>query len=125
VLDLVGDFHRDIRGTKILLSGYGRLGYLQGFATQQIGKVGDMTAGLPPHDYVWRPYFEWYSQQNGRVLLEPESGQLKIVGMPVAADQAQPISREQQEQNFAEFRLEAARRIQSASTVTAMHRWIA
>jgi hypothetical protein len=125
VLDLVGDFHRDIRGTKILLSGYGRLGCLQGFSTQQIGKVGDMTAGLAPHDYVWRPYFEWYSDQNGRVLLEPEPCQLRIVGTPIAADQAEPISREQQEQNFAEFRREAAQRIQSASTVKSMHRWIA
>jgi hypothetical protein len=125
MLDLAGNFHRDIRGTRILLSGPGRMGYLQGFSTQQIGKVGDMTAGLPPHDYVWRPYFEWYSQQNGRVLLEPEPQQLRIVGMPIAADEAEPISREQQEQNFADFRREAAQRIQSASTVTAMHRWIA
>ena len=54
--DLEGDFHRDIRGAKIRFTGdAAETGtsaeaekYMEGFAVHQTGKVGDMTAGLPP-----------------------------------------------------------------------------
>ena len=75
--DLEGNFHRDIRGAKVRLIGgaseteQGVEGYMQGFAPHQTGQVGDMTAGLPPHDYVNYPYFEWYGSENGRVVLVP------------------------------------------------------
>lgn len=65
-LDLAGDFHRDIRGTKIRLRNPNptqdgdRAKYLEGFSPIQTGDVGDMTAGLPPADYVTYPYLEWY-----------------------------------------------------------------
>ena len=58
-LDLVGDFHRDIRGTKVRIRNPNptqdsdRAKYLEGFSPIQTGEVGDMTAGLPPADYVY------------------------------------------------------------------------
>jgi hypothetical protein len=62
--DLAGNFHRDIRGAKIRFKGDGKKddpeapSYTKGFACHQSGKVGDMTAGLPPHDYtVGQPYY--------------------------------------------------------------------
>src|SRR5512136_1616019 len=60
---LHGDFHRDIRGTKVRLTGAGQSDdpeaaeYMAGLAVHQTGKVGDMTAGLPPQDYVNYPYY--------------------------------------------------------------------
>ena len=56
--DLEGDFHRDIRGAKIHLTGDGQMddpeahSYMASFSPQQTGKAGDITAGLPPADYV-------------------------------------------------------------------------
>ncbi|MGB2755451.1 MAG: hypothetical protein WBD75_09845 [Phycisphaerae bacterium] len=81
--DLAGDFHRDIRGAKIHLVGKGRredpatAKYMDGLAVHQIGKVGDITAGLPPRDYAGYPYIEWYSKENGRVVLELEPEQVQ------------------------------------------------
>ena len=73
--ELEGDFHRDIRGAKIRFVGEGRdedpeaAGYVKGLALTQTGKVGDITAGLPPQDYAEYPYIEWYSEHNGRIVL--------------------------------------------------------
>lgn len=59
--DLAGDFHRDIRGTKIWFRGDPNLDItdaiacMEGFALHQTGRVGDMTAGLEPRDYVGYP----------------------------------------------------------------------
>lgn len=110
--DLEGDFHRDIRGTKIRLTvDPTEIGpsadaeqYMQGFATHQRGKVGDMTAGLPPADYVTGYcYLEWYAEDNGRVVLELEQRQVDVIGEPMPARESYPISREKQQQNMAEF----------------------
>src|SRR5690242_10493172 len=66
-LSLEGDFHRDIRGAAIHLKGRKLAApsnpakYLAGFSPVQEGKVGDITAGLPPRDYTHYPYIEWYS----------------------------------------------------------------
>jgi hypothetical protein len=139
-LDLVGDFHDDIRGKVIRLSNpdpvdrnesLDREGtYMEGFASMQRGDAGDITAGLPlgiwsedlsqkllqqqeliweenglpavereqrwqeiaqthrPHierkepfyPYAAYPYIEWYSEANGRVVLELEPEQVEIVG---------------------------------------------
>ncbi|MCX5638848.1 MAG: hypothetical protein NTX52_14315, partial [Planctomycetota bacterium] len=73
--DLQGNFHRDIRGAKIHFKGGasgdepGAEGYMEGFSSHQTGEVGDITAGLPPADYVSYPYIEWYGDQNGRIVL--------------------------------------------------------
>ena len=108
-LDLAGDFHRDIRGAKIRLrnpnlshNGNER-SYMEGFSPTQTGEVGDMTAGLPPADYVEYPYLEWYGQENGRVVLELEPEQVEVVGTPIPACESDPVSREKQQQNMAAF----------------------
>jgi hypothetical protein len=108
-LDLVGDFHRDIRGTKVRLRNPNptrdsdRAKYLEGFSPIQTGDVGDMTAGLPPQDYVSYPYFEFFSEQNGRVVLELDPEQVEVIGTPIPACESDPVSREKQQQNMAAF----------------------
>ncbi len=109
--DLKGDFHRDVRGAKIHFTGDASQTdpptdaqtAMEGFAVQQIGKVGDITAGLPPADYVSYPYIEWYSDENGRALIELEPQQVVVIGTPVPACESDPISRDQQNRNMAEF----------------------
>jgi len=116
-LDLSGDFHRDIRGTKIHLVGQGRRGdgeaakYMSGMALHQRGKAGDITAGLPPRDYVGYPFVEWYSARNGRVVLELEPGQMQVIGTPVPASESKPVSREEQDRNLAGFLCELAQNL--------------
>jgi len=107
---LGGNFHRDIRGAKIRLIGgatdneSGAEEYLQGFASHQTGKVGDITAGMPPADYVsGSVYIEWYSQLNGRVVLELEQDQIELLSTPIPAIESDPISREEQNRNMSEF----------------------
>jgi len=90
-LDLQGDFHEDIRGTKISLTNpdpkdrnesFERQGsYMDGMSEKQTGEVGDITAGLKDngkYPYVNYPYIEWFSQTNGRVVLELDQSQVKI-----------------------------------------------
>jgi hypothetical protein len=75
-LDLEGDFSADIRGAKFHLRnpnrkhGSDRANYMEGFSPTQTGKVGTMTGGLLSEDFVAYPYFEWYSEANGRVVLD-------------------------------------------------------
>jgi len=108
--DLQGNFHRDIRGAKIRFHNeqykdadlqeakkYHRLESLQ------TGVVGDITAGLPPHDYGRAPYIEWYSDQNGRVVVELDSEQIEIVGKPIPWQESFPVDRKQQGQNMMNF----------------------
>lgn len=107
--DLTGDFHRDIRGARIYLTGDAREKepgdeYMQGFSQMQTGQAGDITAGLWPYDYVKGfCYIEWFSQENGRVVLELESDQVQIIGKPLEADKCEPISRERQAVHMAEY----------------------
>ncbi len=114
--DLTGDFHRDIRGAKIRFTGNaaeadppaGIASDLDGLSPQQTGKTGDITAGLPPHDYGDNPYIEWYSDDNGRMLIELEPPQIQVIGTPIPACESEPISRQQQRQNMAEFLADVA-----------------
>jgi hypothetical protein len=109
--DLKGDFHRDIRGAKIRFQGDAYEAdaptdaeqYMEGFASHQEGRVGDITAGLPPADYVAYPYVEWFGEENGRVVIELEPMQVEVIGKPIPACESDPISREQQNRNMAEF----------------------
>ena len=114
-VDLRGDFHRDIRGAKIRFENRDRpepteevRQYMEGFATHQTGVAGDMTAGLPPQDYVDYPYLEWYSDQNGRVVLEFEPEQVQVIGTPLDWRKEQPVSREAQGRNMGKFLSEVA-----------------
>jgi hypothetical protein len=116
VLKLRGNFHRDIQGAMIRFRGEGRpdsaddLAYMEGFSTCQNGKVGDITAGLPPAEYTDYPYIEWYSEENGRVVLELDKDQVEVIGQPVPLEQAIPVSRQEQGENLAGFMHEVARR---------------
>jgi hypothetical protein len=108
--DLTGDCHRDIRGAKIRLKNDSPVGeaeemkeYMEGFGTHQTGRVGDITAGLPPQDYSPTPYIEWYSDRNGRVVLELDPTQVQVIGTPLAWENEKPISREQQARNMGQF----------------------
>ena len=106
---LEGDFHRDIRGAKIRFTGDAAeteppadaKQYMEGFTPHQTGKVGDITAGLPPHDYGQSPYFEWFGEENGRVVIELEPTQVDVIGTPIPPRESYPISREQQSRNMA------------------------
>ena len=110
-LDLEGNFHRDIRGAKIHFTGdayedstdVDSGNYFEGFAQHQTGKAGDITAGLPPHDYGRDVYIEWFEQENGRVVLELEPVQIEVIGTPIPAIESDPISRKEQRRNMAEF----------------------
>lgn len=108
--DLKGDFHRDIRGSLIHLtgdSGQASLShsgdYMKGFATKQTGSVGDITAGLPPQDYTNYPYIEWYGDANGRVVLELDKSQIEVETPPIPYIESDPIDRKVQAQNMASF----------------------
>ena len=109
LFDLEGNFHRDIRGAKIHFTGKrydndkNAEKYMQGFSLHQTGKVGDITAGLTPRDYVDYPYIEWYGDENGRVVLELEPEQIRVMGTPIPAIESDPISRQEQILNMAEF----------------------
>ena len=110
VFDLEGNFHRDIRGAKVRLCGDGESAdpnesqnYMKGFEAIQKGKAGDMTAGRPPQDYVDYGYFEWYSEANGRCVIELDPAQVELLAQPIPACESDPISRKNQTENMAEF----------------------
>lgn len=94
-LSLTGEFHRDIRRATIRLKGPADgtdcdAGYMEGFALLQTGSVGDITAGREPFDYVDYPYIEWFSNDNGRVVLELEPEQISVVGNPLPWEDENP-----------------------------------
>jgi hypothetical protein len=111
IFNLEGNFHRDIHGAKIRLRGNGESAnpeqsamYMEGFSTLQKGKVGDITGGFPPADYVEGScYVEWYSDDNGRCVLELEQDQIEILTPPIPACESDPIDRREQAENMAGF----------------------
>ncbi len=110
VFDLEGNFHRDIRGAKVRLRGDGEsvdaaqaAKYMESFSTLQKGKVGDMTAGLAPMDYVEYGYFEWYGDDNGRVVIELDTDQVELLTRPIPACESDVIDRKEQAENMAGF----------------------
>jgi hypothetical protein len=108
-IDLKGDFHRDIRGVKIRFANNlwadekFALDYLRYFKKRQTGKVGDITAGLPPRDFTPFPYIEWYGNENGRVVIELDPDQVEVIGVPIPACESEPISRDEQDQNMVDY----------------------
>jgi len=118
--NLKGDFHRDIRGSKIKLTGEGvnrevgnHKNYMKGFSPVQTGSVGDITAGLPTgkdlekgvdtYEYTSYPYIEWYSDKNGRCVLELEPSQIEIMTRPIPVIESDPIDRNKQHENMMGF----------------------
>jgi hypothetical protein len=88
-MNLKGDFREDIKGKVLLFVNptpqekWGMNGnYMEGFAKNQTGKVGDITAGFPLADgsyaYVDYPYIEWVSNANWRVVLELDPEQVAV-----------------------------------------------
>ncbi len=83
--DWDGDFCRDIRGARVVLAGKYEGGTMEateamkGFAERQRGKVGKITAGLPPQEYTPFPYIEWYGDSNDRVVMYVEAEQIRVV----------------------------------------------
>jgi hypothetical protein len=117
VLNLRGNFHRDIQGAKIRITGNARwedlaaMARMQGFSRCQNGKVGNITAGLPPADFGACPFIEWYSEENGRVVIEPDRDHMEVIGQPGPLGQAIPVSAREQAENMAEFLETIARSI--------------
>jgi hypothetical protein len=118
VLNLRGNFHRDIQGAKIRITGNARwesseaIARMRGFSRFQNGKVGNITAGLPPADFGVYPFVEWYSEENGRVVIEPDRNHIEVIGQPVPLEQAIPVSAREQAENMAEFLETIARSIE-------------
>ncbi len=118
MFDLKGNCHRDIRGARIRLSGNSRqddpeaASYMDGFASKQAGEVGDITAGLPPQDYVDYPYIEWFSEANGRVVIELNLGEVEVLTRPIPACESDPIPRESQQRKMAAFMHELSSKMQ-------------
>jgi hypothetical protein len=103
--DLRGNFLRDIRGSLVRLRGPGQADaeYMEGFSETQTGRVGDMTAGLPPHDYGKDIYFEWYGDDNGRVVLELAPGSVEVLTPPIPWIESDPRSPAQSHQQLHEY----------------------
>jgi hypothetical protein len=120
-VELEGDFHRDIRGAKIRFKGQGQdddpeaASYMDMLSAHQTGRVGDMTAGLPPRDYASYPYLEWYGDDNGRVVLELEPWQIEVIGTPLPYEQQEPVSRTQQARNMEGFLCDIAQGMAAAN----------
>jgi len=85
VINLEGDFCSDIQGKKIVLSGrfLGREAeaarHMEGFAEDQTGRAGKITAGMPPAEYTDFPFIEWDSEHNGRVVMYLEPHQIDVI----------------------------------------------
>jgi hypothetical protein len=68
---------------------------------------------LPPADYICGyAYLEWYSEQNGRVVLELDQDQIEVIGTPIPAVESDPISRAEQEGKMAKFLAGMGRELQ-------------
>lgn len=87
-LDLEGDFHDDIRGRTLHFwndhpsdmgydSSLGRIesAYMDTMHPTQRGKAGDITA-----DNHGSVYIEWYSERNGRVVLNLQRKYAEVLG---------------------------------------------
>lgn len=107
--DLTGNFHRDIQGTRIHINKEepavtDAKAYMKGFSTVQKGSAGDMTAGFEPADYVeGYVYLEWYSQDNGRVVIKLDQDRITVEGERVPDEKCIPVSRAEQAENMTEF----------------------
>ncbi|MBI2511884.1 MAG: hypothetical protein HYV96_07895 [Opitutae bacterium] len=103
-LELTGDCWRDLAGRRLeFVNPAPKPGLAESFAARQVGSVGDVTASrkvkvldFPLEDmhlyyktgrempWHWGNllYLEWFSERNGRVVIETASFELKIVAEP-------------------------------------------
>ena len=111
-LELEGNCHRDLAGSRCEFKNDSPLlNRRLDINPEQIGKVGDMTAGLEPRDYVGYPYLEWYGDRNGRVVVELDSEQIQVIGTPIPSTECEPISRKEQNTNLFDFAKQCAKDI--------------
>ena len=120
IFNLTGNFHRDIRGAKIRFHSDEYMEqdekesreYMSSFSLIQTGKAGDITAGIPTgktengeltYEYNSYPYIEFYSEENGRVVLELDSDQIELLTSPIPVCESDPIDRKEQRKNMADF----------------------
>ena len=120
IFDLRGNFHRDIRGAKIKFHSEEYMEqdekeaqeYMKSFYLTQTGNAGDITLGLPTgkkdngdltYEYGSLPYFEWYSEENGRVVIELDAEQIELLTKPIPVCESDPIDRKAQNKNMADF----------------------
>lgn len=103
-LDLKGNPWRDLAGHRIVVTNPSpKPGKLDGFAEHQVGVVGDITASrkvrvpdCPMEEFIAAYktdrkftfhmanalYLEWYSEYNGRVVIESSDYKLELDGLP-------------------------------------------
>lgn len=120
IFNLTGNFHRDIRGAIIRFHSNEYMDeneqeakeYMNGFSLIQTGKAGDITAGLPTgkddegnltYEYNSYPYIEFYSNDNGRVVLELDSDEIEFLSSPIPVCESDPIDRKEQRKNMTDF----------------------
>ena len=120
IFDLKGNFHRDIRGARIKFHSEEYMEqdekeaqeYMKSFSLTQTGNVGDITAGIATgkdadgnltYEYSKYPYLEWYSNENGRVVIELDADQIELLTKPIPVCESDPIDRKAQEKNMADF----------------------
>ena len=74
--DLDGNFYKDIQGKKIRFCnepwGDKKLArdYLGTIQNHQTGKTGHISSGMTPLDHKPFPYFEFYTNENGSIVIE-------------------------------------------------------
>ena len=85
LLDLTGNFCRDIRGARIHLNGSPMESVpehrLFGFDHRQVGVAGEITAGCNTKSRD-DAYVEWYLTWNGRVAIWLQTKQIDVIGTP-------------------------------------------
>jgi len=127
VLSLVGDCWRDLAGTRLLFKNPQPAGHgdFKELATHQTGIVGDITASrknkIPmvgeeefrrlyqnkseiPYEWKNTLYLEWFSEANGRVVIESAAYQLEVFPheweMDEDAEEAQKLANLQAMRDF-------------------------
>jgi len=50
-----------------------------------------------------KEYLDWYSEQNGRVVLELEPERIRAIGSPTPWEQAEPVSTQEENDKMARF----------------------
>lgn len=133
-LDLAGNCWRDLAGRRLEFANpQPKPADLKGLAVQQTGKAGDITASrkvkvpeIPleqigeyyaqkkpwPRHWGSALYLEWFSERNGRVVIETAGFELKIVGDP--AWEMTPAEEETQRHANAEAMTEFMERLGEA-----------
>lgn len=89
-LNLRGDFRDDVRGKRMRFNGEGEMAdalaaaaYMAEISSDQQGLVCTITAGIEPDIYIDYVYIEWYSEANGRVLIELEPKYAVVLDEPI------------------------------------------